>query len=141
MKKKDLEKLKGILEDEHRRILHHLEALSSSAELGAEEAGSGDSADIASAEMNKASIQKIGKREAFLLRKIEHALQKFTDGTYGECESCGEEIGVPRLLARPVAQLCIDCKTEQEKMERKFSSREEVEEDDEEGGLEETEEA
>lgn len=140
MKKRDLDKLRSILEEEHRRILRHLEELSDSAELGVESSASGDSADIASAEMNKASIQKIGKREGFLLKKIEHALAKFKDGTYGECESCGEEIGIPRLFARPVAQLCIDCKTEQEKMERKFSSREEVEEEDEEGTLEEAEE-
>ena len=141
MKKRDLDKLKSVLEEEHRRIFRHLEELSDSAELGAENAGAGDSADIASAEMNKAAIQKIGKREAFLLKKIDHALAKFKDGTYGECESCGEEIGIPRLMARPVAQLCIDCKTEQEKMERKFTSRDEVEEEGEDSAMEETEEA
>jgi DnaK suppressor protein len=37
---------------------------------------------------------------------------------YGECEACGEEIGLKRLEARPVAELCIDCKAEQEKLER-----------------------
>ena len=39
-------------------------------------------------------------------------------GVYGECEGCGEEIGLKRLEARPVAELCIDCKAEQEKLER-----------------------
>jgi len=139
MKKKELEKLKAVLEEERKKILRHLEELSDSAEETLD-TGAGDPADIASAEINQASLQKIGKREAFLLKKIEHALRKFADGTYGECESCGEEIGLPRLMARPVAQLCIDCKTEQEKMERKFTTREVEEEEEEEYYSEDSEE-
>ena len=46
------------------------------------------------------------------------ALQKIARGVYGDCEGCGEEIGLKRLEARPVAELCIDCKAEQEKAER-----------------------
>lgn len=129
MKKKDLDKFKQILDEEKRKILRHLEDLSDSAEEDLE-SGAGDSVDIASQEINNANLQKIGKREAFLLKKIDLALQKIEEGTYGECESCGEEIGVPRLMARPVAQLCIDCKTEQESVERRYTTREEVEEED-----------
>ena len=47
------------------------------------------------------------------------ALERIELGEYGECESCGETIGVKRLMARPVADLCIDCKSEQEKLERR----------------------
>src|SRR5690606_15933342 len=89
----------------------------------------GDAADIASLEMNQAALQKIGKRESALLKKIQVALNKIEEGTYGECESCGEPIGAPRLMARPVAQLCIDCKTEQENVERKFSGQRETDGD------------
>ena len=78
--------------------------------------------------------------KSYLLKKIDLALEKVESGTYGECESCGEQIAVARLMARPVAQLCIDCKTDQENTERKFTSREQ-EEDEEESGMEETEEA
>ena len=39
-------------------------------------------------------------------------------GEYGECRVCGDQIGVARLKARPVAELCIECKSEQEKLER-----------------------
>ena len=134
MKKKDIEKFKGLLLEEKRKILRHLEELSSSSEQGLESSNpaSGDPADQAMAEISQANLQKIGKREKYLLKKIEHAMAKCEEGTYGECESCGEEIGVPRLTARPVAQLCIDCKTEQESLERRFSSRddEEAEEDE-----------
>ncbi len=129
LKKKDLGKFKSLLEDEQRKILRHLEDLSHSSE---EElvSPSGDSADIASLEINQANLQKIGKRESYLLKKIDNALKKIEDGTYGECESCGEQIAVARLMARPVAQLCIDCKTEQESNEKRFSARELAGEDD-----------
>ncbi len=139
MKKKDLDKFRGLLEEERKKILRHLEELSDSSEEGLE-AGSGDSADIANIEINQANLQKIGKRESYLLKKIELAVSKIDEGTYGECESCGEEIGIPRLMARPVAQLCIDCKTEQESMERRFSSRQEEEDSEEESYSEDTEE-
>ena len=72
--------------------------------------------------MSQANLQKIGKREKFLLHKIDYAIKKFDDDTYGECEYCGEDINIKRLKARPVAQLCIDCKTEQESSEKKFQA-------------------
>ena len=120
MKKKDLETIKKQLIDEKARIIRHLEELagSSTEEM---QFNSGDPADIASLEISQSGLQKIGKREKLLLKKIDLALQKMEEGTYGECEQCGEEIAVGRLMARPVAQLCIDCKTEQENSERKFS--------------------
>ena len=129
MKKKDLDNLKKLLEDEKKKILHHLEDLSDSAEEE-KELGSGDSVDIASLEISQASLQKIGKREGSLLKKIDLALSKIEGGTFGECENCGQEIAVARLMARPVAQLCIDCKTEQESLERRFSSRDHESDDD-----------
>lgn len=137
MKKKELEKFKELLLEEKRKILHHLEDLSSSSEEQLDTSpGSGDAVDIASMEINQANLQKIGKRESYLLKKIELALSKIENGTYGECEMCGEPIAPARLMARPVAQLCIDCKTEQENEERKFSSRDRSDEEDGEGSEE-----
>ena len=129
LKKKELDQFKALLIEEKRKILRHLEDITESSEEGLT-MSSGDSADIASLEINQASLQKIGKREEALLRKIDLALKKIEDGTYGLCENCGEPIGVARLTARPVAQLCIDCKTEQENVERKFSNREPSEDDE-----------
>lgn len=57
-------------------------------------------------------------RERKLIRKIEEALQQIDDKEYGYCESCGVEIGIRRLEARPTAVLCIDCKTLDEIRER-----------------------
>jgi DnaK suppressor protein len=137
MKKKDLEKFSKLLIEEKRKILRHLEELSASSGEDLD-LSTGDSADIASLEISQATMQKVGKRETMLLKKIDKALKKVADGTYGECESCGEEISVARLEARPVAELCIDCKTDQESQERRY--RQEVGHEEEEGISEESEE-
>jgi len=58
-------------------------------------------------------------RERKLIKKIEEALQQIDDKEYGYCESCGVEIGIRRLEARPTAALCIDCKTLDEIREKR----------------------
>ncbi len=50
-------------------------------------------------------------RERKLIKKIDESLAAVDSGDYGYCESCGVEIGIRRLEARPTATLCIDCKT------------------------------
>ena len=57
---------------------------------------------------------RIQERELRLSAKIDHALDKIEDGTYGICEECGKEISKERLMARPVTTLCIQCKQDQE---------------------------
>jgi DnaK suppressor protein len=52
------------------------------------------------------------------LRAIKHALAKFSDGSYGSCENCGNDIGYSRLQARPEATLCIACQTQSERRQR-----------------------
>ncbi|MEJ2553982.1 MAG: RNA polymerase-binding protein DksA [Gammaproteobacteria bacterium] len=59
-------------------------------------------------------------RERKLIKKIDEALQRLDDHEYGECESCGVEIGIRRLEARPTATLCIDCKTLDEIREKQM---------------------
>ncbi len=68
-----------------------------------------DEADQTQQELqNNVSIH-LHERERKSLLVIEKTLSKFTAGTYGDCESCGESIGVKRLIARPMASLCISC--------------------------------
>ncbi len=126
--KKNIEMLKEILVEEKRRILAHLEGLS---EESVEELDltTGDEADIAAIEISQAALQKIGKRETSLVKKIDEALARIESGDYGSCDNCGDPIALGRLKARPVATLCIDCKQEQEQIERKFSNRDESDED------------
>lgn len=77
-----------------------------------------DPTDRAALESDRNFLLRIRDRERKLISKIHEALQRLDDGTYGVCESCGEEIGEERLTARPVTTLCFDCKRRQEAMEK-----------------------
>jgi len=77
-----------------------------------------DLTDQASAETDQNFTLRLREREQKLLKKIDEALERITNGTFGICESCGEEISLKRLEARPVTTLCIDCKTRQEADEK-----------------------
>ncbi len=62
-------------------------------------------------------------RERKLLRKIDSALSRIDDGSYGHCDETGEEIGLKRLEARPVATLCLEAQERRELAERQFRDR------------------
>jgi DnaK suppressor protein len=62
-------------------------------------------------------------RERKLIRKISQALARIDDGTYGYCEETGDEIGLKRLEARPVATLCLDAQERREMAERQYRDR------------------
>ena len=70
-----------------------------------------DSVDNATLEEEFSLELKTRDRERKLLKKVEDALSRLRHPDFGYCESCGIEIGLPRLEARPTATLCIDCKT------------------------------
>ena len=78
-----------------------------------------DPTDRASLESNRNFILRMRDRERKLIGKIEEALTRLDDGTYGVCEKCEEKIGTERLKARPVTTLCIECKSDQEVEEKK----------------------
>jgi DnaK suppressor protein len=78
-----------------------------------------DPTDRASLEGNRNLTLRIRDRERKLITKIDEALGRIEDGSYGKCEECGGDIGIERLRARPVTTLCIDCKSLQEAQERK----------------------
>ena len=78
-----------------------------------------DDVDAASVDTDHNLLFRIRGREAHLIKKIDEALEQIDAGTYGVCAECGENINIERLKARPVAPLCIACKEEQEKMEKR----------------------
>jgi DnaK suppressor protein len=80
-----------------------------------------DPIDKASAEIETASELRTRDRYRKLINKIDHALRRIEDKTYGYCEDTGEEIGLKRLEARPVATLCIEAQERHERQERSFS--------------------
>ena len=70
-----------------------------------------DPADRATQEEEFALELRARDRERKLIKKIEKTLKKLEEDDFGYCESCGVEIGIRRLEARPTAELCVDCKT------------------------------
>ena len=77
-----------------------------------------DVTDQAAAEADKNFTIRLREREQKLLKKIDEALSRIANGTFGVCEHCGEEISYKRLYARPVTTYCIECKTKQEEEEK-----------------------
>ena len=119
MKKRDLQRFQKMLLLQKEQLLGNArKALSGDIHLDPDDFP--DEIDTASSEIGLSFIGRLRERERGLLNKINAALEKIEQGVYGACENCGEEIGLTRLEARPVAELCIDCKAEQEKLERRM---------------------
>ena len=77
-----------------------------------------DPLDRATFESGRNYELRIRDRESRLIRKIKTSLEDIANGTYGICESCGEDISIARLKARPVARHCITCKRKMEAFEK-----------------------
>jgi DnaK suppressor protein len=118
LNKRELARFKKILQSQRDELVKHAtRALSGDIHLDPDDFP--DEIDTASSEVNLQFTGRLREREQGLLAKIDAALEKIENGEYGECRNCGEDIGIARLRARPVAELCIDCKSEQEKLERR----------------------
>lgn len=114
--KKELEKFRKLLLAQREEILKNIrETKEQMANPQPEEFL--DESDIASTEVSQRVVLRLRDRERKLLDKIEKALRKIDEGTYGICEACGAPISPKRLESRPVATLCIKCKEEQEREE------------------------
>jgi DnaK suppressor protein len=113
------EHFRSILLKEREEILNRASFAVSSGEMVVDKLG--DEGDLASAESSVAERARLMERRAHLLQKIEYALARLDEGTYFECEGCEEPLSQSRLLARPVASLCISCKEEQESRENHFA--------------------
>ncbi|MBI5676613.1 MAG: RNA polymerase-binding protein DksA [Nitrospirae bacterium] len=77
-----------------------------------------DMGDQATAETDRNFMLRLRDRERMLLKKIEETIERIDNAEYGICTSCGNEIGIKRLEARPVTDLCIECKVRQEEEEK-----------------------
>lgn len=126
MKSRDIQIFKRLLLQERERLTNKLgqTALEDFIE-GSNEAF--DEGDASSSITNQTLTIRLLSRETRLLKKIEKALNKIECGDFGTCEICEGEIGLKRLKARMVADLCITCKENQEKKERKASHSHEEE--------------
>ena len=82
---------------------------------------SADVVDKASSYTEKNIEMRAINRQIKLIAKIDKALKKIKDGTYGYCEETGEPIGIKRLIARPIAALCIAAQEKHEKEEKVYA--------------------
>ena len=85
------------------------------------EISSPDVIDQASSQTEKTVEMRTLNRQIKLLSKIEKAIKKISDNTYGYCEETGEPIGLKRLIARPIATLSIEAQEKHEKNEKIFA--------------------
>lgn len=117
MRKREVERYRNVLESQLAALVGHGE------EVVHEMSGSGeeipDPNDRATVEEGRNWSLRLTDRDRKLIGKIEEALARLQDGTFGTCTSCGKPISPARLRVRPVTDLCIECKTEAEHGERR----------------------
>ena len=119
LKKKDLKRFREILLNKKSALLRNAKrTLSEDMSLDTDDLP--DEMDMASSEYLQSFTFRLRGREKTFLKKIDYALAKIENGTFGICENCEEEVSLKRLDARPETTLCIRCKEDQEKMEKAF---------------------
>ncbi len=116
MRKRDVERYRDSLEAQLSALLGQGERAVH--EMVDEGEGLPDPNDRATAEERRNWALRLRDRDRRLIGKIQEALARLEAGTFGRCAACGHPISAARLRARPVTDLCIDCKTESERLER-----------------------
>src|SRR5215467_12031515 len=116
--KKELKKFQELLEEKRKAVLDRAREMLSVENMALDTNDLPDEMDLASSEYLQSFEFRLRGREKSLLSKLDLALKKITDGTFGICEICEEPIGKKRLEARPETTLCIKCKEDQEREER-----------------------
>ena len=112
---KEVEALKQKLLDEKNKMIFN--GIIESEEFNLQNDDLSDEVDQANSDSLNAQRLRFRNREVFYLRKINKALDRLSTESYGECEECGCPIGFTRLMARPTAEMCIECKEEMERDE------------------------
>jgi DnaK suppressor protein len=117
MRKTELVRFERIFTEQKNQIVRNQVLMSVA--LGAPElvkrAEDKDEVDQANADIEQSMRMQLKNREIYTLKKIDEALARIKDGTFGHCENCDENIEIRRLQANPTTTLCIACKEEEEK--------------------------
>jgi DnaK suppressor protein len=120
MEAKNLTKFRKLLLEEKQRILNNSKnALKHEIVLSQDDLM--DETDLAASEVNQNLVFKLRDRERLLLSKIDEAMSRIDDGSFGSCADCEEPIENRRLEARPMSTLCIACKEKQEHREKIYA--------------------
>jgi DnaK suppressor protein len=118
LNKKELKKFQELLEEKRKAVLERAREMLSIENMSLDTNDLPDEMDLASSEYLQSFEFRLRGREKSLLSKLDLALKKIEEGTFGICEICEEPIGKKRLEARPETTLCIKCKEDQEREER-----------------------
>ena len=121
MGREQLEHFRTILSNWKRDLMEEVDRTMS--HMKDEAANPPDPNDRATLESEFALELRTRDRERKLIRKIEEALSRIEDGSYGYCVETGEPIGVKRLEARPVATLCLEAQERRERREKQYGDR------------------
>lgn len=119
MDQKSLNKFKKLLLEEKQRVMNNSRKNLDDIKVDIDDLP--DETDLAASEVSQNLAFKLRDRERLLLAKIDEALGRIEEGTFGTCEECEEPIEPKRLEARPVSTLCIACKEREEHREKIFA--------------------
>ena len=118
--KKELKKFQELLEEKRKAVLDRARQMLSVENMALDTNDLPDEMDLASSEYLQSFEFRLRGREKTHLAKLELALRKIDDGSFGICTECSEPIAKKRLEARPETQLCIKCKEDQERDEKAY---------------------
>jgi DnaK suppressor protein len=113
MRKTDLVRFRRIFTEQKNQILMNSGMLDEGFVNSPEDK---DEVDQANANIEQAMRMQLRNRETFTLSRINDAIRRIDEGSFGRCDTCDEYIELRRLQARPTTTLCISCKEEEEKM-------------------------
>jgi DnaK suppressor protein len=113
--KERLKKFKRIFEAQRKSLLFNDKIVRDDFSVNADDRY--DEIDQATTDIEQSMRMRLRNRESLYLKKVDEALKRIAEGSFGECEECGEDIELRRLEARPTATLCVACKEDQEKKE------------------------
>ena len=115
MNKEKLKKFKKIFETQRKSILFNDKIVREDFGVNADDRY--DEIDQATTDIEQSMRMRLRNREMLYIKKIDEALNRIDEGSFGECDACGEDIEIRRLEARPTATLCVGCKEDQERKE------------------------
>lgn len=115
MRKETLKRFKKLFELEKKKIIFNDRILRDDFSVNSDDRY--DEIDQATTDVEQSMRMRLCNREVLYLKKVEEALVRIEEGTFGECSECEEDIELKRLEARPTATLCVSCKEDQEKRE------------------------
>jgi DnaK suppressor protein len=119
LKRRDLKRFHEVLLARKKEILRNAQrTLNEDMTLDSDDLA--DEMDLASSEYLQSFTFRLRGREKVFLQKIDHALEKIRNGSFGVCEQCDDPISIKRLEARLETTLCIRCKEDQERLEKAY---------------------